>query len=463
MVEKSANELLHKKLFLEHQSSWSQLNKNEVFKFAEDYKRFMSKSKTERLCIANIIETLEKNGYKDLANVKTAKIGDKLYKNFKEKAVLAVHVGKNPSRMQLVGSHVDSPRLDLKPLPIYEDVGLGMIKTHYYGGVKKYHWVNLPLMLSGVIFTKSGRKITINLGEKADDPKFIIPDLLPHLARKQMEKKGDELIEGEDLNIIVGNIPIEDEKIKDPIKFAVMKHLHEVYGLVEEDFIVGELELLPAGKPEDIGFDRALVAAYGQDDKVCVYTSLQALITIKNPQHLAVAMFVDKEEIGSSGDTGAASFLLKNFTNDLLSLLGAKMRAAKLLELSNAVSADVTAAIDPNHKEAFDPSNSSVLGRGLSVEKYGGAYGKSYTNDASAEYMQYIRTLLDKKKIQWQTGELGRIDLGGGGTIGVFLARHGMNCLDVGPCVLGMHSPYEVASKADIYSAYQFYQTFLED
>lgn len=461
---KSKNEQLQKKIFLDRKSSWlkfSEKQKKDIFKFAQGYKKFISISKTERSCVANIINILKKNGFKEVSAVKKAKKGDKIYKNVKDKAVLAAIVGKNPNRWQLIGSHVDSPRLDLKPLPLYEESGLGLIKTHYYGGIKKYHWVNTPLSLNGVVLTKAGKKIVINLGDKQNDPRFIIPDLLIHLAKNQLERKAPKIVEGEELNILVGNIPVDDEKIKEQVKFTVLKHLHDKYSLIEEDFACAELELVPANMPTDIGFDRSMVAAYGQDDKVCVYTSLMALIETKSLKSTAVGLFADKEETGSMGDTGAASYILKNFAYDYAQLVGLKVPVCNLLENSNAVSADVTSGMNPNYKDSYDPNNVSYLGRGVSVEKYGGGGGKYSSHDASAEYMSYIRNILEKNKISWQTGEFGKVDLGGGGTIGMFLSRYGMNSVDIGPCVLGMHSPYEVTSKADIYSAYLFYKAFL--
>ncbi|MBT3814860.1 aminopeptidase [Candidatus Woesearchaeota archaeon] len=463
MAKKSVNEKLQKKIFLDKKSSWHDLKKDQVFKFADSYKKFLKESKTERLCIENVVKVLKKNDFKDINTITNVKEGDKIYKNVRGKALLAAIIGKNPSKWQLIGSHVDSPRLDLKPHPVYEDSGFGLIKTHYYGGVKKYHWVNTPLALHGVAFTKEGKKVTIAIGDKDDEPKFIIPDLLPHLARNQMERKANKIIEGEELNILVGSIPVDDDKIKEQVKFTVLKYLHKEYGLIEEDFAIAELELVPVTNPMDIGFDSSLIAAYGQDDKVCVYASLMALLETKEPKNTSVAFFADKEEIGSVGDTGAASFVLQNFAHDYAQLTKLKITVSNLFENSNAVSADVTAGMNPNYKDVHDPSNASYLGRGVSVEKYGGGGGKYSTQDAHSEYMQYIREILDKNKIAWQTGELGKIDLGGGGTIAMFLSRYGMNCLDAGPSLLGMHSPCEVTSKADIYSSYLFYKAFFKE
>jgi len=463
--KKSKNEQLQEKLVYDRESTWlsyKPADMKKVFAFSEKYKDFLSSSKTERLCTANVISALTKSGFKNISSVKKAKPFDKLFKVFKNKTVIAFIVGKNPEDVHIIGSHMDSPRLDLKPLPLYEDADLALLQSHYYGGVKKYHWVNLPLALHGVIFTKKGKKVTLSIGEKDSEPKFLIPDLLPHLGRDQLDRKGSKVVSGEELNIVVGSLPVNDKAIKEQVKFAILKKLHEDYGLIEEDFATAELEFVPASKAVDVGFDRSLIGAYGQDDKVCVYTSLQALLSISNPSKTAVALFVDKEEIGSVGDTGADSFILKTFAEDYVKLLGLKITSNKILELAKAISADVTAGLNPNYKDVQDSQNVSFLGHGVSVEKYGGGGGKYSTNDAHAEYMSFIRLLVDKHKVPWQTGEMGKIDIGGGGTIAMFMSRYGMDTVDVGPCVLGMHSPCELTSKSDVYSAYLFYKAFFE-
>ncbi|MGM5485296.1 MAG: aminopeptidase [Nanobdellota archaeon] len=436
----------------ENKHAWQ--DKEDIMAFSEGYKDFMKHSKTERHAISNIKKILEDNGFKRFDEVREAREGDRIYKMIKDKTIFAFVVGKEKDNLQIVGSHVDSPRLDLKPIPLYEESSLSLLKTHYYGGIKKYHWVNLPLELKGVIFTKDGRKVDVNEGN------FIIPDLLAHLARKQMEKTPKEMIQGEELNILIGNIPVEDEEEKEKLKRAMLNHLKEKYNILEEDFAFAELELVPAQDPMDIGFDKSMVGAYGQDDKVCAYTSLKALIELEVPGRTALGFFVDKEEIGSVGDTGAASLILQNFAHDYRRLMKLDKGVDQILSASRCVSADVTAGLNPNYKDAHDPQNASKLGHGISVEKYGGSGGKYSTHDAHAEYMQYLRSILDKEGIEWQTGELGKIDLGGGGTIGMFMSRYGMDCVDAGPCVLGMHSPCEVVSKADIYSAYRFYRAF---
>ncbi|MGM5480591.1 MAG: aminopeptidase [Nanobdellota archaeon] len=461
----SSNKKRQEALFAKKKSSWhsfSAKKKKEVFSFNEKYKSFLDSAKTERFCTKEVIASLKKHGFKNITSVKKAKTGDKLYKQFKNKSVFAFIVGKNKNEFRLVGSHMDSPRLDIKPWPLVEDSGLAQMKTHYYGGVKKYHWVNTPLAMYGLLTTKDGKEVHFSLGEKHSEPTFLITDLLPHLARNQMDKKASKVVEGEELTITVGSIPVNDDEIKEQVKFTVLDELNKKYGVVEEDFAFAELQFIPAGSSRDVGFDRGLIAGYGQDDTVCVYTSLQALLEQSTPKHTAVGMFVDKEEIGSVGNTGAASMILQNFAYDYKRVTGLSIDVSTLLEESKSISADVTAALNPNFKGVHDETNASVLGHGISVEKYGGGGGKGMTHDAHGEYMAELRALLKSKNIAWQTGELGKIDLGGGGTIGMFLSRYGMNCVDAGPCVLSMHSPLELTSKADIYSSYEFYKVFFQ-
>ncbi len=450
------NKDLLEKLSLNNKSAWLKLNHKNIFKFSEQYKEFLRNAKTERESAEAILKILKKNKFNDINTIKKLKTGDKFFLNFKGKLIAAGIVGRKINKFKIIGSHIDSPRLDLKPNPIYEDSELALFKSHYYGGIKKYQWVNTPLEMHGVLFTKT-KKIEF----KDLDVYFTIPDLLPHLATKQMEKKAKQVVEGEEMNILIGNIPIDDKEIKEQIKFSILKMLNEKYKITEEDFITAEIEFVPRNEPLDIGFDKSMLGAYGHDDKVCAYTSLMALCDLKIPEETALTLFVDKEEIGSVGDTGAESFFLMNLTSLFKEKTGIKDEL--ILQNAKAVSADVTAAMNPNFKDANDPKNVSYLGRGVSVEKYGGSYGKFYSNDASAEYMAYIRRILDKNKIPWQTGELGKIDLGGGGTIAMFLSRYGMDCVDAGPSVLGMHSPFEVVSKADVYSAFLFYRAFLNE
>jgi len=464
--KKSKNQELQEKLFTKRESSWLEYDEKDmqrVFSFADEYKRFMKYNKTERLCVAGMVKILEENSFKSLDELKEIRPGDRFYKNFKGKALLACRAGKQPGQLRLIGSHVDSPRLDLKPSPLYEDAELALLQTHYYGGIKKYHWVNQPLELHGIAFTRDGKEVPVHIGVEDDEPKFIIPDLLPHLARDQMKKNGDKVVEGEELNIVFGHIPVKDNDIKEKIKLNVLKYLNEKYGLIEEDFNIAELEFVPAVKPVDIGIDGGMVGAYGQDDRVCAYTSMRALIDVEDHDDTIIAYFSDKEETGSMGDTGAESFALINFTSEYIRKTGIDGTWEQLLEHTMSISADVTGALDPTYKSVNDPGNVSYAGRGVSIEKYGGRGGKYSTNDARAEYMQYMRQIADENKIPWQTGEQGKIDTGGGGTIAMFLSRYGMDCVDIGPCMLAMHSTCEVTSKADIYSTYLFYRAFFKD
>ncbi len=464
--KQSKNKNLEEKLLYKKESSWLDIedkDQKKIFAFCDKYKTFMAESKTERLCIKNIVSTLENSGFKNIEKVKSLKKGEKIFKNFKGKTLIACVAGGDMSSFRLIGSHVDSPRLDLKPSPLYQNSELALLQSHYYGGIKKFHWVNTPLELHGIVFTKSGKEVEVHIGSSDSEPKFIIPDLLPHLAREQMKKEAGKIIEGEELNIICGHIPVNDKDIKDKIKFSVLKHLNGKYGLTEEDFIFAELEFVPAQKPVDIGFDSALIGAYGQDDRVCVYTSLMAMAGTEKPAHTAIAYFSDKEETGSYGDTGAESLALLNFADEYARLASLKESPLKILEQSKSLSADVTGAMDPTFSSVNDPQNVSYLGKGVSIEKYGGGGGKYNTNDAHAEYMQHVRTIAEKNNVPWQTGEMGKIDIGGGGTIAMFMSRYGMDCVDAGPSMLGMHSVCEVTSKADIYSAYLLYKAFFKD
>ncbi len=464
--KESKDKKLEKEIMMKKEPSWLAVDdkeKKRIFDFSEGYKDFLSRCKTERESNKEIISLLKRAGFKDMALAGKLKPGDKVFRDVKGKSILAAKIGKDSSSLNVIGSHIDSPRLDLKPLPLVEEAGFALLKSHYYGGIKKYHWVNIPLAMHGVVITRQGKKIELAIGEKDGDEKFIIPDLLPHLAKDQMSKKPEELVTGEQLSIIVGNMPVNDKDIEQKVKFAVMKHLNQKYGLKEEDFVSAEIEFVPANKPVDIGFDRSMIAAYGQDDRICAYTSLKAFLEVKGQKKTAIIMFSDKEEIGSVGDTGAASRIMYNFITELVRKTGIKKDAREVMDASNAVSADVTAALDPNFRDTHDPTNASMLGGGVSVEKYNGYGGKYSGNDASAEYMQRIRDILEKNKIKWQTGEIGRVDLGGGGTIAMYMSKYGMNCVDIGPCVLGMHAPSELSSKADIYMAYMFYKAFWEN
>ncbi len=457
------NKKLEEEMFYKNKSAWIGCDNKKVFSLSEDYKRFLDSSKTERECAKNIVNMLKKNGFKDINDVKSLSKKDKVYKQFKNRVVLAAKIGRDPETLRIVGSHMDSPRLDLKPRPIYEDSALVMLKTHYYGGIKKYHWVNVPLSMHAVIHTKNGKK-EIVFGESEDEPKLLIPDLEIHLAREQMDKKLKEGITGEQLNVVIGNKTIDDEEIKEAAKFSLLKVLSDKYGIIEEDLQSADVELTPAGKAVDIGFDGSMISAYGQDDRVCVYTSLLGFLDTKPEiKNTAIAYFVDKEEIGSFGDTGAQSRILENFVEHILELSSASKRKSIVFEDSASLSADVTVAVNPNFSDVNDKLNASFLGHGVSVEKYGGAGGKYHSNDASSEFMSWLVEIYNKKDVCWQTGELGKIDAGGGGTIAMYMSKLGMDCIDVGPPVLSMHSTAEVTSKVDVYNAYLAYKTFFEN
>jgi aspartyl aminopeptidase len=433
-------------------SAWEIFTKDQIkkaFDFSEEYKTFLNDCKTEREAVKKIKEMSKKDKKKILIN--------------REKEAAIMVPGKKPINegLRIVISHIDSPRLDLKQIPLYEDSesNLGLFETHYYGGIKKFQWVVIPLALHGVVVKKDGGKVTFTLGEKESDPVFSVPDLLPHLSREvQDKKKIDDAIKGESLDVVVGSIPVKGD-FKEKIKTAILDKLHKDYGIIEEDFISAELEVVPAFKAKDIGFDKSLIGAYGQDDKACTFTSLKAILDVKNPEHTALSLFVDKEEIGSEG---SATAQVTTFLRSVIKELDPKADVDLVMLKSKVISADVNAAVTPNYTEVFELKNASSLGNGIVMSKYTGHGGKYSANDASAEYVAEIRTMLNKEKIPWQTGELGKVDKGGGGTVAKYFSRLGMEVIDLGPAVLSMHSPYEVTSKVDIYSSYLAYIAFLK-
>ena len=454
-------------LFRNNQSAWLKeysTKKDEILNFNNDYKVFLKKSKTERLCANNIIRILKKSGFQKIDKKDKISSGDRLYLVFRNKVVFALIAGKNPDKLRLIGSHIDSPRLDFKPNPVYEDAGLALLKSHYYGGIKKYQWLNTPLAIHGIVINNRDQKIEISFGDQDDQPKFIIPDLLIHLSKEQMKKSANKMVAGEDLNIIAGNIPVKNKEVKKQVKYALLKYLYDNFNMTEEDFNFAELEFVPAADPVDIGFRKGLLAAYGQDDRVCAYTSLRAITEIEKPGDTALAFFCDKEEIGSTGDTGSGSFLLSNFTTKYIQKTGLEIDNSNLLQNALSISADVTAGWNPNFKEVQDQYNTNLLGHGVAIQKYhSGSPGKGNTNDAHAEYIAYLRKIIKNNTIPWQMGEMGKIDLANSGTISKFMSKYGMNCIDIGPPVLGMHSPMEVTSKADVYAAYELYKAFYKD
>ena len=440
--------------------------KNEIFKLGDEYIYFLNKCKTERETIEFSKEILDKNGFVDIKEKMILAPGDKVYYINKNKSMYIAVIGEKPleAGLNIVGAHVDAPRLDLKPNPLYEDTGFAYLKTHYYGGIKKYQWTTIPLSIHGVIVKSNGEKIKVNIGEDDEDPIFTITDLLPHLAMDQMEKKLKDGISGEDLNLLIGSMPYGSEKISERIKFNILKLLNDKYGITEADFQSSELELVPSFKAKSLGFDKSMVAGYGQDDRVCSYTSLRGILDIENPKKTAVCILADKEEIGSMGNTGMESHVFDTFIAELLNKLNENRPNLldKVFCNSRMLSADVDAALDPIYASVSEKNNASFLGYGIGLNKYTGARGKSGASDANAEYVAEIRNLLENNDIPYQIGELGKVDVGGGGTIAYILANKGIDVIDCGVPVLSMHSPYEVTSKYDIYCAYRTYTAFLK-
>lgn len=442
-------------------------DKKNIFSLSEGYKDFIKNSNTERMVVATGLAMAKEKGFKSLESYKALKSGDKFFTINRNKNIIMGIVGQEPfSRgFQMVAAHSDAPRLDLKPQPLYEESCLTLAKTHYYGGIKKYHWVGIPLALQGVAVREDGTLVEINIGHNPSDPVFTITDLLPHLSKDQMEKKMSEGIPGEKLNIIIGSIPVAEEVEKRFLK-SVLQHLDNVYGIKEEDLVSAELEVVPAWPPRDLGFDRSLLGAYGQDDRVCCYTALRALLDMDCPRRTALVLITDKEEVGSTGNTGMMSNFFEHSLAEIMALSGegeaySPLKLKRALTLSRALSADVNAGVDPNHEEVMDKYNAARLGCGVVLTKYTGSRGKSGSNDAGPEYLAYIRKTFNAAGVIWQTGELGKVDQGGGGTIAYLMASYNMEVADCGVPVLGMHSPMEVTSKADIYMAYQGFKAFL--
>lgn len=462
---------LEKQLNFEKRNCWEVWDEKEIKKamsFSEEYKTFLNEAKTEREAVAYGIEYAEKNGFKDVSAFKRLKAGDKVYAVNKNKNLVLAVIGKKllSKGFKLVMAHVDVPHLDIKVNPLYEDENIAFLKTHYYGGIKKYHWPTIPLSLHGVVILANGKKVEIKIGEKENDPVFMITDLLPHLAKQQAKKTLDEAISGEELNIVVGSIPVKDEKVKAKVKLAILKYLNDEFDMTAEDFFSADLQVAPESKARDLGFDRSMIAAYGQDDRVCSWTAFKAIIDSKPADETQICLWVDREEIGSEGTTGAQSIFIENFIADLLELSTGKasMREVyRVFEKSSGLSSDVTAGLDPDYKSVHDPMNVAKLGYGVALEKYTGHRGKSMTSEASAEYVQKIRKVLNDNKVVWQTAGLGKVDEGGGGTIAMFMAKRNMEIIDMGVPLFNMHAPMEIASKADIFSAYLAYKAFYKD
>ena len=465
MAKKELEEL-KKKLFVSKENGWLDLNNNtkqDVFSYAKGYINYLNNSKTEREIISSSKKIAEENGFKNIEKIKELKPGDKVYYINHEKSMYLAIIGKDDIEkgLNIIGAHADSPRLDLKPNPLYEDSELAFFKTHYYGGIKKYQWTTIPLAIHGVIVKANGEKVEVRIGEDENDPIFTITDLLPHLAQDQMEKKLKNGIDGEDLNLLVGSIPY-DKEVQEAVKLNILNILNEKYGITEVDFTSSELELVPAMPCRSMGFDNSMVAGYGQDDKICVYASLTALMKIEKPKRTAVCIISDKEEIGSMGNTGMESHVFDTFIAEILNKMG--INKPNLLDKvfcnSKMLYADVDAALDPIYASVSERNNASYLGKGVGLNKYTGARGKSGASDANAEFVAEVRNIFEKNNVRYQISELGKVDVGGGGTIAYILANKGVDVIDCGVPILSMHSPYEVSSKFDLYSAYQGYMAF---
>ena len=436
----------------------------------KEYKDFLSNGKTERECVAQSIELAKKAGYQDLEelikNQTPLKAGNKVYRTWMEKTIALFQIGEDAIEdgLNILGAHIDSPRLDLKQNPLYEDTEMALLDTHYYGGVKKYQWVTLPMALHGVVVKKDGTKVNICIGEKDEDPVVGITDLLIHLSGEQLQKKANEVIAGEDLNVLVGNIPLEGKE-KDAVKENILALLKEKYDFEEEDFISAEFEIVPAGKARDLGLDKSMVMGYGQDDRICAYTSLMALLEVKNVEKTSVILLVDKEEVGSIGATGMHSRFFENMVAEVMDRCGnySELGLRRALANSYMLSSDVSAAYDPNYASVFEKKNAAYFGKGMVFNKYTGARGKSGSNDASAEFVGKLRKVMDDADVSFQTAELGKVDIGGGGTIAYILANLDMNVIDSGIAVQNMHAPYEVISKADLYETLKGYEAFLKN
>jgi aspartyl aminopeptidase len=464
---------------MERENAWKKYpagkKRQAVMNYAEGYRKFLSECKTERECNDYFVKEALANGFKNLEDViagnKKLKAGDKVFLSNYGKGLAMFVIGKEPLEkgMNILGAHIDSPRMDLKQNPLYEDTDMALLDTHYYGGVKKYQWVTIPLALHGVIVKKDGTKVVVNVGDKPEDPVFGVSDLLIHLSADQLDKKGAKVIEGEQLDVLIGSIPLDekdkkDEKVKEAVKANVLEILKKEYKIEEADFLSAEIEVVPAGDARDYGFDRSMIMGYGHDDRVCAYPSFWAMVDTKAGDRTYACLLVDKEEIGSVGATGMESRFFENTVAELMNALGqySELGVRRALANSKALSSDVSAAYDTNFASAFEKKNAAYFGRGLVFNKYTGARGKSGSNDASAEYVGEVRRIMDDAKVSFQTAELGKVDQGGGGTIAYILGNYGMRVIDSGVAVLNMHAPWEIISKVDLYEAYLGYIAFLK-
>lgn len=462
MKNKEVQEL-EKKLTYTRESAWksySEKQKEKIFAFADKYKSFLDEGKTERECVEACISRLEKNGFVNVETKEQLVPGDRVYRSIRNKGLVAAVIGTEPvvDGMNILGAHIDSPHIDLKPTPLYEDGGLALMKTHYYGGIKKYQWSTMPLAFHGIMYNSDGEKIRVNVGEDENDPVFMISELLVHLSQEQLARKASEAIKGEELNVLVGGMPMEDGEVKEGIKLAVLKLLNDKYGITEKDFMTAEIEMVPAYKAKDIGFDRSFVGAYGQDDRVCAYTAITAEMDAKKPAHTTVTILTDKEETGSDGNTGLNSDYVLHYIEDLAEQAGVPVR--DVLRNSLCLSSDVNAAYDPTFPDVYEGRNSSYINKGCVLTKYTGARGKAGSNDASAETMAKVIGIMEEEGVYWQAGELGAVDAGGGGTIAKLVAHMNVDTVDLGVPILSMHSPFELSSKLDVYNTYKAFKAF---
>lgn len=466
-MEKTEGSSLKEKLFNVKKSGWNNLGDEEleaIFKYADEYMYFLNNSKTEKDVVKTSKEVLLKNGFKEITEKEELNLGDKVFYINRNRSIYAAVIGEDPieNGLRIIAAHGDSPRIDLKQNPLYEDSDFALFKTHYYGGIKKYQWTNIPLSMHGLIVKPNGEKIEINIGEKEEDPIFTISDLLPHLAQEQMERKLKEGIKGEELNILVGSIPFDDEKITERIKLNILKLLNDKYGIKEIDFTSSEIEFVPAFKARSLGFDSSMVAAYGQDDKACCYAALRAILNINQPKKTAVCILTDKEEIGFVGNTGMESRTFDVFVAELLDKTGKNKPNAldKTFTNTKVISADVEAAFNPTFSGEYEKNNCAYMGKGVTIIKYGGVRGKSGASEASAEFVAELRNIYENANVKYQSCQLNKVDKGGGGTIALVLANRGMDVIDSGVPVMGMHSPYEITSKYDLYYLYKGYEAF---
>ncbi len=466
MSEKSLGKQLKETLIMENKNIGETIDEKELqkaFEFCDGYKTFLNAAKTEREAVDQIVKILEQHGFQPFDKNQTYQAGDKVYLNNRGKALIMATIGTQPIEqgVHLVASHIDAPRLDLKPRPLFEESQLAFFKTHYYGGIKKYQWTAIPLSLHGVIVKKDGTKIEVNIGESAEDPVFCVTDLLPHLAADQMKRSLPEAVKGEELTILIGSLPFKDDDISEKVKLNIMSLLNQKYGIVEGDFITAELEAVPAFPVQDIGFDRSLIGGYGQDDRVCAYTSLMGALTCDKPSKTLVTIFADKEETGSDGNTGLHASYLKYFIADLAKPYHVDGRT--VLSHSQCLSADVNAAFDPKYPDVHEKNNAAYINYGVTLTKYTGSRGKGGTSDASAEFVAKVCNILDKHQVVWQIAELGKVDQGGGGTVAQYIANLDVDVIDIGVPVLSMHAPYEVTSKLDVYMTYKAFEAFAKD